>query len=114
MKKILITLGILMLLNGCAMSKSSKEQSMAQDMQTIVFTNVQDLSYKVSVTSSDLFETAMFVDANGKKHNLQREISANGIRLVNKQDGIEIFFNRGFGILTTKNSKKEIELKYQE
>ncbi|MGG7074456.1 hypothetical protein U5B43_09475 [Campylobacter sp. 9BO] len=117
MKKFLLALGVIALLGGCAISETNKETKtaakMAQESQTILFTAVKNPAYKVSVTSSDYFDTAVFIDANGKKHNLKNDISANGIRLTNSE-GIDLAFHRGMGYLTPGKNQKEIELKYTE
>ncbi|CAD7289251.1 hypothetical protein LMG7974_01416 [Campylobacter majalis] len=116
MKKFLIALSALAFLTGCTMDTSEQETNsvatkMLQQPQTILFTATQDASYKITLTSKDLFKTAVLIDANGKKHSLKRD--ASGVYLVSK-DGIKIIFSKGVGYLTPAKGAKEIKLQYVE
>lgn len=117
MKKFLATLSVLALFSGCALSQTDKEAQAAtkivEETQIILFTAVNNPSYKVSVASKNDFETAVFLDANGKKHILKNDVSANGIRLTNSE-GIDLIFRKGVGYLKTSKNAKEIELRYTE
>lgn len=121
MRKFLLALGVVAMISGCATTNSTTDKAdmktvhqMPNKMQTIIFTDVNNPNYKVSATSSDMFDTAIFIDANGKKHELKNAPSASGTRLINEAEGIELFFGKGVAFFTPKKDAKELQLKYQE
>lgn len=93
LKQTILALGAAALLAGCGATtnktvKTDERAVVAKDVLVNTFVDKDGGVY--TVNSTDAYNTAKFTDANGKIHNLKREPSANGIRLV---DGdTEVFF----------------------
>ena len=102
MKKILCGAFALLLLSGCASKqlRESPEETINNQQTTAQNANLQVLNFKteagkkLSLASTDMFETAILSDSEGKRYNLVRQRSASGIYMENK-DGVSIHFKEG-------------------
>lgn len=110
MTKILLSsLAAAVFLTGCACSAHKTEpKTQAQYSHDVTFVGAENSSYRVNLSSNDMFETGV-LQADGKKYNLKRAVSASGIRMVG--DGAEIMFAKGEGVLNLGG--KDISLVYK-
>lgn len=108
MKKILLSsLAALAVLSGCAQPKASNSG------ETIVFLGEGNGDYRVTLTSTDQFETGVLTDSKGKKYRLKNAPSGSGVRLAN-DDGVEIMFSKGDAIVNFGKGSNDIPLTYSE
>lgn len=116
MKKILISsLTAVALLSGCAYMAPKQEAPVAKviEVQTIDFQAVKDKKYKATLISADNFESAVLTDTKGNKFKLKAAPSGSGTRLAN-EDGVEIHFKKGEGVINFGKGHKDVFLKYNE
>ncbi len=104
MKKILLVLGVLLMVTGCA------KKSNVELVESINFVGANNANYRINLTPSADYENAVMIDNEGKKYHLIRAKSASGIRFVNKN--AEIMFKSGEGIVNFGGN--DIFLKYQK
>ena len=113
MKKILVSslaaFAAVAMLSGCQANKSES----ANKAQITKSTGLNDPKYVVKLSSTDEFNTAVLEDSKGHKINLKNAVTASGTRLAN-DDGAEITFKRGEGILNLEKGGEDIFLKYDE
>ncbi|PID47680.1 MAG: hypothetical protein CR967_03390 [Proteobacteria bacterium] len=106
MKKLLLVLMALIFTLGCSVNNPSRTE-------TIKFIGQYDKNIRVRLSSKDHFQTALMSDHLGNKYKLKNAVSGSGVRLAN-EDGVEIHFKRGEGILRLGKGKKDIFLRYKE
>lgn len=115
MKKILFSsLVAIAFLSGCATSSNQSaksEKSMTIDVKTIEFVGEKDKNYKVKLVSHDNFETAALSDNKGNMYKVKSAVSGSGVRLAN-DEGVQIHFSKGKGILNLGHGKENIFLDY--
>lgn len=114
MTKILLSsLAAIALLTGCGHHHASKEGAKTHHRQgtyTIPFAVQGKPDYKVNLSSSDMFETAV-LDVNGKKYNVKNAPSGSGVRMAG-EGGVEIMFAKGEGVLNLGGGTNDIPLTY--
>ena len=120
MKKFLVSslaaFAAVAMLSGCHAHKSesaNKAQITKSQAEVIKFTGVNDAKYVVTLSSTDKFNTAVLEDSKGRKINLKNAVTASGVRLAN-DNGAEITFKRGEGILNLAKGGEDIFLRYDE
>ena len=120
MKKFLVSslaaFAAVAMLSGCHAHKSesaNKAQITKSHAEVIKFTGVNDAKYVVTLSSTDKFNTAVLEDSKGRKINLKNSVTASGVRLAN-DNGAEITFKRGEGILNLEKGGEDIFLRYDE
>ncbi|PSM52634.1 hypothetical protein CBLAS_0744 [Campylobacter blaseri] len=116
MKKILISsFAALALLTGCANTTTQNEAPVmkVENVEVIEFQADQDQNYKATLKSSDMFNTAMFMDSKGNKYNLKAMPAGSGTMLGN-DEGVSVHFSKGEGIITLGKGQKDIFVSYDE
>ena len=120
MKKFLVSslaaFAAVAMLSGCHAHKSesaNKTQITKSEAEVIKFTGVNDPKYVVRLSSTDKFNTALLEDSKGHKINLKNAVTASGVRLAG-DNGAEITFKRGEGILNLEKGGEDIFLRYDE
>lgn len=96
MKKIILICSAMLLLSGCY--TATKQPQVAQPV-TLKFQD--EKGGKISLISSDEFESAIMVDKDGKEYYLKRQPSASGVYLED-ENGANIHFKDDGGIVEYK------------
>ncbi len=110
MKKIIFSCFMACFILGCNANKQS--QLTHDKTQTINFTAINIGSYNITLSSQDEFQTAIFKDNKGREMKLKLAVSGSGTRMVG-EDGTQIHFKKGEGVLNLAKSPKDIFLKYK-
>ncbi len=100
MKKLLLASAILFMA-GCADKVHFK---------TMEFVGQNDASYNVKLLSADDFDTAVLHDNRGHELKLKNVVTGSGTRLAD-ENGAQIQFKKGEGILNLSKDSKDIFLK---
>ena len=108
-KKIIFCACVGLFLAGCAGSNGAYKNYygvVAPKTTLEVFKDVNGNSYKIY--SDDNFESAILSVTDLGTFDVKRAVSANGIRLVTKDEKVEIFYRNNEGIFNINGKEKPI------
>ena len=117
MKKSFIILGMILVIVGCGKEVEKKEEKIkieqnipASEKELVTFKR-EDNKEIVTLESSNYFETGILTIGN-KKIEMIEAVSGSGVRLVSKNNEIEVHFKGKEGILSLDG--KDINLTVEE